>query len=100
MYQPQIVQVKPTKDYVVYIYYDDGNVRLYDAKPLIDEKGIFEKLKDINIFLNTCTIMNNTLAWDVAGNYDEYHCIDICPDALLECPIVDEISIVEEELFV
>lgn len=38
MHQPELVQVIPTKEYTVYLYYDEGNVRLYDTKPLI-EKG-------------------------------------------------------------
>ena len=99
MYQPELVQVIPTEEYTVYLYYDDGNVRLYNAKPLIDKGGIFEQLKELDVFINTCTIMNDTLAWDVAGNYNEWECIDICPDTLLDAPIVENIEEVEERLF-
>jgi hypothetical protein len=28
--------------------------------------------------------MNNTLAWDVSGNWDPTECIDICPDTVYE----------------
>ena len=73
MYQPELVQVIPTKDYTVYLYYDDGNVRVYDAKDLIQKGGIFAQLEDIEVFINTCTIMNDTLAWDVAGGYKEWN---------------------------
>ena len=72
MYQLELVQVIPTKEYTVYLYYDDGNVRLYNAKSLIDKGGIFERLNDLDICINTCTIMNGTLACDVAGNYNEW----------------------------
>ena len=41
MYQLELVQVIPTKEYTVYLYYDDGNVRLYNAKSLIYKGGIF-----------------------------------------------------------
>lgn len=99
MYQPEIVQVIPTKEYTVFLYYDDGNVRLYNAKPLLNKGGIFDKLKDIEIFINTCTIMNGTLAWDIAGNYNIWECIDICPDTLLESPLVENMDKIEEELF-
>lgn len=81
------------------MYYDDGNVKLYNAKPLLNKGGIFDKLKDIEIFINTCTIMNGTLAWDIAGNYNIWECIDICPDTLLESPLVENMDKIEEELF-
>ncbi len=52
-------------------------------KPLL-EKEIFAALKDITFFMDTCTIMNDTLAWDVSGNRDNFMCIDIDPDTLYE----------------
>ena len=98
MYQTELVQVIPTEEYTVYLYYDDGNVRLYDVKPLINTGGIFDELNDFNVFINTCTIMNDTLAWNVAGNYNEWECIDICPDTLLETPIVENVQTEEKRL--
>ena len=53
----EVIQVIPTDDYKVYVYMDDNTVRLYDAAPLIARGGIFNKIKDINIFKNTCTIL-------------------------------------------
>lgn len=88
---PDLVQVIPTDEFTVYLYYDDGSVRLYDANPLLTRGGVFEVLKDAQIFMNTCTIMNDTLAWDIAGGYDEWNCIDICPDTLLESPLIENI---------
>jgi len=99
MFQPELVQVIPTTEFTVYLYFDDGSVRLYNAKPLIEKGGVFSKLIDIDVFMKTCTIMNDTLAWDVAGNYDEWNCIDICPDTLLVCPLVEDVGAVEEKLF-
>lgn len=26
--------------------------------------------KDIDVFMDTCTVLNDTLAWDIAGNRD------------------------------
>jgi hypothetical protein len=94
MLRPKIFQVVPTTDYKVYIYFDDGRIKLYDAKPLIDKGGIFKKLEDISVFVNACTILNNTLAWDITGNRSTTECIDICPDTLYyHCPDVKEIDI-------
>ncbi|GAH20623.1 unnamed protein product [marine sediment metagenome] len=78
-----VIQVLPQKDYTVYVYFDDGKIKLYDMRPFIG-KGIFQKLSDIDDFMRKCTVMNNTLAWDVKGNYDPYKCIDIDPVQIYE----------------
>ena len=44
-----------------------GKIVCYDAKTLLKKK-VFEPLKDINFFMNACTILNGTLAWDVYWN--------------------------------
>ena len=48
------------------------------------------QLKDKDIFTNTCTILNDTLAWDVGGNRDETSCIDIDPETLYMLDAIDE----------
>ena len=42
---PQIVQVVPTEDYTVYVYFEDGKIVCYDVKPQL-EKEVFEPLKN------------------------------------------------------
>ena len=94
MNRPQIYQVIPTNNYTVYVFFDDGKIKLYDAKKLIEIGGIYEILKDKNFFINRCTIINNTLAWDVDGNRSADKCIDICPDTIYdECVTVKESDI-------
>jgi len=34
--------------------------------------------------MNCCTVLNNTLAWDLSGNYDPYNCIDLDPEVLYQ----------------
>lgn len=80
---PEIVQVVPMDDYKVNVYFDDGKIVCYDASGLI-EKGAFTVLKDIQIFKETCTILNDTLAWDIGGNRDVTACLDIDPYMLYE----------------
>ena len=58
---PKVVQVIPMKDYSVYVYFEDGKIVCYDMSPMI-EKEAFRQLKDINVFMDTCTVMNDTLA--------------------------------------
>lgn len=82
MNRPRLFQVVPTDDYIVYLYYDNGKIRKYDCNWILSQNGIFEQIKDINIFKELCTVMNGTLAWDVSRCRDPYNCIDICPDTV------------------
>lgn len=86
---PKIVQVIPTEEYTVYVYFEDGKIVCYDAKPLLKKEG-FAVLRETTFFMNACTIMNDTLAWDVSGNRDNTKCIDIDPDTLYELDAVKE----------
>ena len=86
---PKIVQVVPTEEYTVHVYFEDGKIVCYDAKPLLD-KEVFAVLRDVEYFIKTCTIMNDTLAWDVSGNRDNTKCIDIDPYTLYELDAVKE----------
>lgn len=88
-YFPEIVQVVPHNDYTVSVYFSDGKIVLYNVKPLLD-KEVFSKIRDINIFMERCTILNDTLAWDIAGNRNENECIDIDPNTLYSLPESEE----------
>jgi hypothetical protein len=87
---PQVLQVVPTDDYKVYAYMNDGSVHLYDAGPLIREGTVFEPLADIAVFKSAATVINDTVAWDFAGNRDETRCIDIDPFAVQNSPKVND----------
>lgn len=82
--RPNIIQVKPTEEYIVYVFFDNGTIKRYSMKEDIEAGGIFEKIKEINIFVGRCTIMNGTLAWDITGDRNPETCIDICPDTIYE----------------
>lgn len=86
---PKVVQVIPMKNYSVYVYFDDGKIVCYDMSHMFN-KEVFAILKDINIFMDTCTVMNDTLAWDIKRNRDATTCLDIDPDTLYELPYVKE----------
>ena len=77
----KVVQVIPYEDYRVYVYFEDGKIVCYDASQLLDKRA-FERLKDLDFFMNACTILNDSLAWDVTGDRDESQCLDIDPDVL------------------
>ena len=92
-YTPDIVQVVPRDDYTVAVYFCDGKRVVYDVKPKLTA-GVFQKLKDIDTFINKCRIMNDTLAWDIAGNNDPTQCIDIDPDYLYSLQHEEETLVV------
>jgi hypothetical protein len=80
---PEVVQVFPQANYSVYIYFADGKIKLFDMKPLIG-KGVFTQLSAPEQFIELCTVINHTLAWDIGGNFDPYRCIDIDPVTIYE----------------
>ncbi len=86
---PKVVQVIPMNDYTVYVYFEDGKIVCYDMSDMI-EKEVFIPLKDIQVFMETCTVMNDTLAWDICRNRDNTTCLDIDPDTLYKLPFVKE----------
>lgn len=86
---PKVVQVMPTKDYSVYVYFEDGKIVCYDMSKMI-EKEAFRLLRDMDVFMDTCTVMNDTLAWDICKKWDNTTCLDIDPDTLYELPVVGE----------
>ena len=89
-YYPEVIQVIPTADFKVYIYFDDGTIRLFDATELV-EKGVFKSLKQGDLFVEACTVLNGTLAWTPDKSYSEHTCLDLDPLKLhQDCPIVDE----------
>jgi hypothetical protein len=88
-YFPEIVQVVPHTDHTVTIFFSDGKIVLYDVNPLLD-KGIFKVLQNQDIFMDTCTIMNDTLSWNIK-NGDPSACIDIDPFTLYELDAVNDI---------
>jgi hypothetical protein len=76
-----VIQVKPTQDFKVYVYFSDGRIKLYDVTPHIG-KGVYKQISDITIFVSKCTVINHTLAWDLGGNFDPYKCLDIAPETI------------------
>ncbi len=85
---PEVLQAVPGEDFTVYAYFNDGYVRKFDVKSLIEPNTVFAPLADKAIFENAITVMNGTVAWDIEGNWDNTKCIDLDPFVLFEQPIV------------
>lgn len=70
----EIIKVETLEDYKLILTFDNGEIKIKDMKPYLD-KGIFRKLKDINVF-NNVKINYGTISWE--------NDIDICADSLYE----------------
>lgn len=82
-YFPTVVQVIPLDNYHVQVFFDDGKIVEYDATQDL-QCTLFLPLQDIQTFKNTCTVLNDTLAWDLSGDRDISSCIDVDPFTLYE----------------
>lgn len=89
-FYPEVYQAVAGEDYTVYAYVNDGSVRKVDMKPLLEMGGVYEPLKDKEIFRTKLTVIGYTVAWDLQGKRDEYECIDIDPFFVFESPIVPD----------
>lgn len=79
---PTVVQVKPNNDFTVYVYFGDGKIKLFDMEPIIKKGGVFKQISSAKDFVEKCTVLGGTLAWDTGGNFDPHHCLDIAPETV------------------
>lgn len=69
---PRVKSVTPRNDYTLEITFTNGEVGVYDVKPLLDI-GVFQELKDVSYF-KKARAADGTVVWP--------HEQDICPDTL------------------
>ncbi|MFO8064507.1 MAG: DUF2442 domain-containing protein [Spirochaetota bacterium] len=77
----QVIQVIPKEDYTVYVYFIDGIIKQYDVSHLVG-KGVFAPLSDLGWYMDRCTVLNGTLAWDRSGRYDPREALDVDPEVI------------------
>lgn len=90
---PKVLQVFAGDNSIIYIYFDDGTVRLFDASLLLNKGGVFSPLQDSTFFRERLTVINDTVAWDIDGDRNPCTCIDLDP-----CELYDTCQIVEDPL--
>lgn len=76
-----VIKVVPNKDFTVRVHFSDGNIFLYNAFNIISR---FPVLQDVDYFIKRCTIINNTLAWDISGDLNDAKCLDIAPENIIK----------------
>jgi len=87
---PVVLQAVASHDYTVYAYMLDGTIRKVSVKHLVEQGGVWERLKDPDFFVNALTVLNDTVAWDLSGDLDPSNCIDIDPFTVAECETVSD----------
>ena len=71
---PRIAKVKTTDNYNLELTFTNGEVKVFDVKPYL-ENGMFNELRDDNQF-NSVTCVLGSIKWRNG--------LDICPDTLYE----------------
>ena len=69
---PRVKEVKPEKDYMLRLYFTNGEIRLFDMKPYLN-LGIFKELADEAMF-NSVRPDGLSIEWANEAS--------ICPDTL------------------
>jgi hypothetical protein len=69
---PRVVDVKPENDYMLRLYFTNGEVRRFDVKPYL-EFEVFQALKDNKIFQTAIPYLDS-VQWSNEA--------DLCPDTL------------------
>ena len=72
MIRPKAIEVQPLEGYKLFLQFDNGEKRVYDANPLIKGEW-YGRLRDVKLF-NTVHIAGLSVEW-AEGQ-------DVCPDDL------------------
>lgn len=92
----RVIQVNPDQDFIVHVYFSDGKIKLFNMKPYLN-RGVFAQFSDLDNFLNKCTVMNGTLAWDLSEKYDPSNCVDIDHEVIYSTSISVTVDPLEVE---
>ena len=58
---PRIKTVKPLTDYQLLLEFTNGEIGLYDCKPLLNF-GVLKELQDVNYF-NNVFVIHGSISW-------------------------------------
>ena len=88
----RIVRVIPNRDFTLTLTFDNGERRVYDVSPLIQQGTVFAPLCDWEIFSRAYLDEAHSVSWDIDPTVDSNivwdNKIDLCPDTCY----VDSIS--------
>lgn len=80
----KITDVKANDNFTLTLTFDNGEVRMYDAAPLLQPATVFAPFRDLEnfrrVYLDDC----HCICWDIDPNVDSNivwnNKVDLCPD--------------------
>ncbi len=81
----QITAVTPREDFTLLLRFDNGETRLYDARPLLQEKTVFAPFRSWDNFRRVYLDEDHSVSWDIDPNVDSNvvwnNKVNLCPDS-------------------
>ena len=81
----RITKVVPRNDFTLVLSFDNGEIRLYDARPLLQAGTVFAPFREWNNFRRVYLDENHSVCWDIDPNVDSNEVwnnkVDLCPDS-------------------
>ena len=77
--------VVPRNDFTLVLSFDNGEIRLYDARPLLQAGTVFAPFREWNNFRRVYLDEDHSVCWDIEPNVDSNEVwnnkVDLCPDS-------------------
>ena len=81
----RITKVVPRNDFTLVLSFDNGEIRLYDARPLLQAGTVFAPFREWNNFRRVYLDEDHSVCWDMDPNIDSNEVwnnkVDLCPDS-------------------
>lgn len=80
-----IVAVAPNDDFTLTLQFDNGEARVYDVSPLLEENTVFAPLSNLERFKRVYLDTEHCVSWDIDPNVDSNivwsNKVDLSPDS-------------------
>lgn len=81
----QITKVVPNEDFTLTLTFDNGEIRRYDAMPLLETGTVFAPFLQWENFRRVYLDENHCVSWDIDPSIDSSEVwsnkVDLCPDS-------------------
>lgn len=81
----QITKVVPKENFTLTLSFDNGETRLYDARPLLQAGTVFAPFRKWENFRRVYLDENHCVSWDIDPDVDSNKVwnnkVDLCPDS-------------------
>lgn len=79
-----IIGVVPNDDFTLTLSFDNGEKRVFDVAPLLEEGTVFEPFAELENFKRVYIDDENCISWDINPEIDSNivwnNKVDLCPD--------------------